>query len=64
MEIIVTLLYLVGTIIAFYLSSKMVFYLFALIFTSVQTQINYTDNLFVDVFVMLVFPFYFLRASF
>jgi hypothetical protein len=61
-----TLFFMLGTIIAIYLSSTMVFYLFSLIFTSTKTQESSNkpqSNLFIDFFTMIAFPIYFVKAS-
>lgn len=64
LEVIITFFYIFGTIFAFYLSSKMMFSVFSLIFTSSKISENtQTDNFFTNIFTSVIFPVYFVKAA-
>lgn len=64
-ELLASLLYLLGTFIAFYLASTMLFALFSLIFAGKQEGAapQPQENLLVELLTTFVFPFYFLREA-
>lgn len=64
LEIITTFFYILGTIFAIYLSSKMMFSLFSLIFTSIKiNESTQTDSFFTNLFTSVIFPVYFVKAA-
>lgn len=63
-ELLATLLYLLGTFIAFYLASVMLFTIFSLLFASKQeAPAPGQENILVDLLTTFVFPFYFLKEA-
>lgn len=61
-ELLASLLYLLGTLAAFYLASTTLFALFALIFAGRQAG-QPQENLLAELLTTFVFPFYFLREA-